>query len=97
MQARVFECDGSMFKSSAKNSLTFQVVGTYELLEGVQKLLISELGISKTKIPKNGYSDKNHYALRYNGVKYPKLIMDWIYAKSENNMNRKYNKYKELS
>lgn len=91
----VFEGDGSIILSKTKK-VTFQIVGTLELLSSIQEYLIKFVNVNKTKIAKNGNSKNNHYALRYHGKIQGQKIFDWIYKDSECHLNRKYNKYLEM-
>lgn len=88
----VFEGDGSLLLDR-RNSVLFQIVGTYQLCEGIQQQLIKFLSVKKTKLTLN-IKGKNHFALRYRGRRQATKIMDWLYYNAGNDvLNRKYNQY----
>lgn len=90
----IFEGDGSILNTSTKSTV-FQIVGTNSLLKDIQLIMNKYINIGFTKLS-NNIKGKNHYALRYRGIKKPKLIFDWLYKDAELFLNRKYNKYMEL-
>lgn len=90
----IFEGDGSILLGNGKSAV-FQIVGTWELLNAIQRLLIGYLSISKTKFTRN-IKNRNHYALRYRGIVYPFRIFAWIYKNANFYLTRKYKKYQEL-
>ena len=90
-----FEGDGSLLFYPKKNTFTFQIVGTSEVLKAIQNYLIYYLGLKKTKLTRYKKS-KNHYALRYAGRFQALKIADWLYCDPTLKLNRKYNKYLEL-
>jgi len=90
----IFEGDGSILIDKNK-SVLFQIVGTKQLLEEIQLILMKILHVPKTKLTKN--SKRNHYALRYRGKKNVFKILNWVYNKHNNFlMNRKYIKFYEI-
>lgn len=90
----VFEGDGSVLFDEKHKSPCFQIVGTKEMLEGIQKQLITFVGVSKTKLTKNTLLT-NHYMLRYRGKFQAMKLFEWLYSNQENYLNRKYQKYLE--
>ena len=91
----VFEGDGSVLFDEKYSSPCFQIVGTKELLTGIQKQLIKYLGISKTKLTKNSLLG-NHYMLRYRGRFQAVRIFDWLYLNQKHYLKRKYRKYIDI-
>ena len=92
----VFEGDGSILFDEKRKSLLFQIVGTKELLLDVQKYLIKYLKLGRTKLT-NNIKGTNHFALRYRGRFQALKIFDWLYADANNYLDRKYERYLELS
>lgn len=91
----VFEGDGSLLYYKKSNRSRFQIVGTKELLNEIQKKLILYVGIKKTKM--YCQSEKsNHYMMQYSGNKQVRRIASWIYKNSEWHLDRKYKAYKEM-
>lgn len=68
----------------------WSIVGTEDFVSKVQEIMINELGLSKTKIRKQG---KVSY-LEYSGNKQCKRIGEWMYKDSTIHLTRKYNKFK---
>ncbi len=90
----IYDGDGSIMFDKNRNSLCFQIVGTYQLLEGIQDYLICYCNLNKTKLTENVLG-KNHFALRYRGNVQVVKILDWLYQHSNpsNRMDRKFNKF----
>lgn len=90
----VFEGDGSILLEKNR-SLLFQIVGTKELLYGIQNCLIKYLSVGRNKLTRNS-PISNHFALRYRGRYQAQKIFDWLYGESKFHLDRKYNKYLEI-
>jgi hypothetical protein len=91
----IFEGDGSILFDKKYKSPCFQIVGTKELLKGIQLQLVKYLGLRKTKLTKNT-EKSNHFALRYRGKYQAIKIMDWLYQNPPQYMDRKYNQYLQI-
>lgn len=91
----VFEGDGSVLFDEKTKSPCFQIVGTKELLEGIQQQLIKYLPLKRTKLTRNTKLS-NHFALRYRGRFQAMRIFDWLYSDANNYLNRKHEKYLEI-
>jgi hypothetical protein len=91
----VFEGDGSVLFDEKSKSPCFQIVGTKEMLSGIQNQLIKYLNLRKTKLTKNTKLS-NHYALRYRGKFQAIKIFDWLYEGQQNYLTRKYQRYLEI-
>jgi len=91
----VFEGDGSVLFDERQKSPCFQIVGTEELLEGIQVQLINYLNVKKTKLTRNTKLG-NHFALRYRGRFQAIRIFDWLYSDTNYYLSRKYKKYLEV-
>ena len=90
-----FEGDGSILFDQKYNSPCFQIIGTKEMLEGIQIQLMKFIGLSKKKLTKNTLFS-NHYALRYRGKYQAMRIFDWLYLNKKQFLTRKYKKYLEI-
>ncbi|MCR4368485.1 MAG: hypothetical protein NUV67_01105, partial [archaeon] len=90
-----FEGDGSVLFDEKCNSPCFQIVGTREMLEGIQLQLMKYIGVKKTKLTKNSRKS-NHYALRYRGRFQAIKIFDWLYLNQKHYLLRKYQKYLDI-
>jgi hypothetical protein len=90
-----FDGNGCFYIFLRKNrklfSMNFAISsGTKSFLIDLQKILIKELKINKTKIRKTS----GCYQINYGGNKQVKKIMDWLYCGSNVFLDRKYYKYK---
>lgn len=91
----IFEGDGSLLHDKNK-SLVFQIVGTYEICNGVQQQFMKFVGVEKTKLSHNT-RNSNHYALRYRGRIQVLNIMRWLYYNAGKDMlDRKFDIYLAL-
>lgn len=93
----VYDGDGSILFDEKSRSMCFQIVGTSELLRGIQDYLIKYCGVRKTKLTQN-IAGTNHFALRYRGNDQAVRILDWIYSSSStsNRMDRKFYKFHDV-
>lgn len=92
----LFDADGCIYLSKT-NSLCWSICGTEHLLLKIQDIIVSELGLNRTKLYRS--KTKNYCNLQYGGnIQVPK-IMNWLYKDSNESirLNRKHEKYKELS
>lgn len=94
----MFESDGTvcLYKHpDQKDQSVFQIVGSGEMLQEIQNMLIIYVGIGRTKLYKQ--PSKNHFMLRYTGNKQVPRILNWVYKDAgECVLDRKYNKAKEI-
>lgn len=93
----VFDGDGSLVRYKHKNQKpqwAFQIVGTHELLVGVQSILMSSLGLKRTKLYRQ--PSNNHYVLRYVGNKQVPRIMMWLYEGAELMLTRKHDRFLQM-
>jgi len=91
----VFEGDGSVLFDEKTSSPCFQIVGTKELLSGIQLQLMKHLNLKKTKLTRN-VKNSNHFALRYRGRFQAMKIFDWLYSNPKYFLDRKYNRYLDI-
>ena len=93
----IYEGDGSILFDHKRNSSCFQIVGTYCLLQEIQRYLMQYCRLNKTKLTQN-ISGTNHFALRYRGNTQVIKILYWVYkySNSFNRMDRKFNKFNEI-
>ncbi len=91
----IFEGDGSLLFDEKTQSPCFQIVGTKELLTGIQLQLMKYLELRKTKLTRNTKLT-NHFALRYRGRFQAIKIFDWLYSNPSYYLDRKYTKYLEI-
>ena len=92
----IFDGDGSVVEyknDKHKNQMVFQVVGTKELLNGLQQILVSNGVCGYKNIAKNGKSKVNHFCLRYVGNIQADNILKWLYRDAKVFMKRKHDKY----
>ncbi len=83
-----FDGDGSIyFDKSGKPS--FALVGTFSFLEKVQEILISVLGLNKTKIRSKGKISELRYGGRNNVIQ----IRNWLYDNTGPRMQRKKDRF----
>lgn len=83
----VFDGDGSI--GIDRGHLTFNIVGSFEFLSQIQKIMMTELGLSETKI-----TDRGHiHALYWKGNTNCYKIYEWLYHDSSRYLDRKYEKY----
>jgi len=87
---------GEVDSHEKKQSPCFQIVGTREMLEGIQLQLIKYLNLKKTKLTKNTPGNANHYALRYRGRFQTIRIFDWLYLNQKHYLKRKHNRYLDI-
>lgn len=88
-----FDGDGSISFNRKANSYLFSLCGTKEFLTEVQKILMGECDLRKTKLTKRG---ENTYTLNYGGYNQILRIKDFLYKDADIFMNRKFKKWKEL-
>ena len=88
-----FDGDGSVYKSDGKYS--FELIGTKELIEKAQEILIEELNLNKTSVYfKKGA--KNTCRIRYSGNRQCIKIKDWLYKDATIFLERKNTKFNEI-
>lgn len=89
----LFDGDGSLSYSQDKNykRYIFSIVGTYELMDGVKKIVKKEcnidLGIGKMKTINRVYKKGNKQIIS---------LLNWLYQDSTVYLERKFEKYQEL-
>lgn len=90
----IYDGDGSLLFDKKRNSMCFQIVGTYQLMQDIQNYLMYYCYLNKTKLTQN-ILRTNHFALRYRGNIQVVRILTWIYkyANSFSRMDRKFNKF----
>lgn len=82
----IFEGDGHIGlyynECNIINDAVFQISGTYDTCDLIQKILINELNISKTKIVEIPSISNSTYKLSYGGRNQVKKIINWLYGDS---------------
>lgn len=91
-----FDGDGCITSSSPnrnkggkKSDVKWSIVGTEDFVSEVQKIMIKELDLNKTRIKKH----RNAFYLEYKGGKQIRRIKEWLYNNSTIFLERKYNKF----
>lgn len=88
-----FDGDGCIYINKKQDYL-FSLVGTHELLSGIQQILIQRLGLSQTKLyhpPR--LSSKNLWILTYQGRRNVQTIRELLYTRSSVWLTRKQKKF----
>ncbi|NQT23334.1 MAG: hypothetical protein HQ579_07880 [Candidatus Omnitrophica bacterium] len=90
----IYDGDGSFLFDKKRNSMCFQIVGTYHLMQEIQNHLMHYCRLNKTKLTQN-ILGTNHYALRYRGNVQTVRILNWVYKCSNhfNRMDRKFDNF----
>lgn len=70
----------------------WSVVGTFDFVSSIQKIMVKELNLTMTKIKKH----RNVFYLEYSGNKQCKKIAEWMYKDSSIFLERKYEKFKSI-
>ena len=84
-----FDGDGCIHISKKEKTYHFSIAGTRRLLRPIQKILIKNCGLNKTKIMQK----RNTYYLAYCGRIQVPRILDYLYKDSITYLDRKYKKY----
>lgn len=94
----VFDADGCIhIPNKTGHSPTFSITGNQDLLIGIQDVLISELGLSKTKFSKRWKErDNDITTLAYCGCLQCIKIRDYLYKDSPIFLTRKHDKFFSL-
>lgn len=88
----VFDGDGCLACNRNLKSWYFNITGNRKLLLSIQRKLIKDLNLSKTKLSKG-----TTYCLRYGGNRQVNKILNYLYRDSTVYLDRKYNIYKDFS
>jgi len=84
-----FDGDGSVSIVKKTNNKEFNILGNYDFLNDIQKILINKCNLNKTKIKK-----KNKiYSLNYGGNVNAEKFKNFIYKNSSTHLERKKNKF----
>lgn len=76
----------------------WKLVGTKEMLENIQQILIHNIGLNRTKLSKrHKHRLNNNFNLEYGGRKNIAKIFHYLYDESEFFLERKKNKAYEIS
>ncbi|QHA92248.1 hypothetical protein [Bacillus sp. N1-1] len=82
-----FDGDGSIYYNNG--SAMFSIVGTKHMMDGIQKVMINDLSLSKTKITE----DKGLFRLVYGGNLQVSKIFRWLYNDQSVYLERKYTRF----
>jgi transposase-like protein len=88
-----FDGDGCLSKRSNRSEWSIDIAGAYRFLRDMQNMFCINR-LAKKKEPRK---QKGIYMLSYAGNIQVKRIMDWMYDNSTIYLDRKYQKYKELT
>lgn len=94
-----FDGDGSVFESHSKRNqhtyakLCMNMIGNIEFITELQDVLISHLGINKTKLNIPKHSQEMAYMI-YSGTPQVQRIANWMYQDATIWLNRKREKFR---
>lgn len=94
-----FDGDGCLSCSVQKNHYNkfyFDLLSTYELLNGIQSYIKENLDINSTLKKRWPKRNNNNWTLRVSGNNQILKLCNWMYNDSSTHLDRKYNKYLEL-
>lgn len=74
----VFDGDGCI-SLNKKNTLIFNILGNFTLIDEIQKIMIKNCSLSKTKLKQYKKINKNMFYLAYGGNIQAKRIYNWLY------------------
>lgn len=91
----VFDGDGSV-SLNKKNTLIFNILGNFTLINEIQKIMIENCSLSKTKLKQYKKENKNMFYLTYAGNIQTKRIYNWLYQDCDDlYLKRKKEKFDE--
>jgi intein/homing endonuclease len=88
-----FDGDGCLHINKSDDQMNVQMVSTKEMIETIQNVLKSELGINSYVSRPKRYAN-NTYRLDSGGSRQVKKILDWIYQDATIYLSRKYELFK---
>jgi transposase-like protein len=101
----VIDGDGSVIISNHKGvtkdykQFAVSLSGTFDMVKGVQDVLIQNVGLSETKLVYD-VRTRNNYSMRYGGIKNLSKIFEYLYPSGFNPvgncLQRKYNRMKSV-
>lgn len=86
-----FDGDGTLCLG---RNIRWSLVGSYEFLAKIQDIMVTTLGLRRTKLYKK--PQKHVWDLSYTGKHQVALICDWLYKDAEIYLPRKYERYKKV-
>jgi intein-encoded DNA endonuclease-like protein len=92
-----FDGDGCISYSSKYNVYTFALEGNKYFTLKAQEILMKECFLNKTKIIKKLINRQSSVSLKYGGKFQIQKIMDYLYKDATIFLNRKYEKFKEIT
>lgn len=92
----VFDGDGSVY-DRGYDGLVFSIIGNYDLIKGIQDVLIDNLDIPHRKLSKDNRCKNNIVSFKYSGKEHLLKIYNFLYEGSYDLlMERKYKKFKSF-
>ncbi|MFX0099030.1 MAG: LAGLIDADG family homing endonuclease [Candidatus Hodarchaeota archaeon] len=93
----VFDGDGSISINEEKHYYNFCLIGSKNLLETIQEILMRKCDLNKTRISPAHKNNFNYFNLAYGGLNNIAKIYKYLYNKDDNNkaiifLKRKHNK-----
>jgi hypothetical protein len=89
----VFDGDGSISYNHKTKRPSFTITGTYDLLKGIQEVLVNYLELKRTNIC---HRKNTTYQLSYAGIKNINSLFNWLYKDQSIYLKRKYDKFVEI-
>lgn len=90
-----FDGDGCIH--IGKRQTVVNLTGTSSLITAIQDILIKEIRLKKTKLQGNKRGNNSILTMQYSGRLQAKRIAEWLYKDSSIYLQRKFDKFKEIT